>query len=104
MQKINRQPTHPGTILRDFYIEPNEIKRDDLHLALDLSKKHLSNLLNAKVPVTPEVAVKLSRVFNTTPEYWLNLQRAVDVYEAELALKSWKPRKVLSQLAAAAHA
>lgn len=89
MRTQTRKPTHPGNIIRKDYIEPLHLTVTALAAHLDISRKHLSNILNEKAGVTSEVALRLSRAFNTTPELWLNLQRAHDLWHAEQT-EGWK--------------
>ena len=89
--KTNRRPTMPGKILLEMYLKPNGIKQAAFHGAIELSTKQLSMIINGHAPITPEVAVKIGKALGTTSEIWLNLQRAVDIWDAEQKLKSWKP-------------
>lgn len=78
----HRRPITPGQVLRDDYIEPRGIKQDDLAHALGVHRTTVNELLNDKRTVTPEMALRLAHAFQTSPEYWLNLQKAVDLYDA----------------------
>ena len=89
--KCNRRPTNPGMILRELYLKPRSIKQAEFHAAIELSAKQLSLIINGHAPITPEVAVKIGRSLGTSAEIWLNLQRAVDVFDAQEKLKCWKP-------------
>lgn len=91
MKNILRRPTNPGTILRELYLKPRGIKQAEFHEAIELSAKQLSLIINGHAPITPEVAVKIGRALGTSADFWLNLQRAVDVYDANQKLKRWKP-------------
>lgn len=99
MKKILRRPTNPGAILRELYLKPRGIKQAQFHAAIELSAKQLSLIINGHAPITPEVAVKIGRALGTSAELWLNLQRGVDVYEAEEKLKRWKPSHSYAALA-----
>lgn len=102
MKLQRRRPTNPGMILRELYLKPRGIKQSAFHAAIELSAKQLSLIINGHAPITPEVAVKIGRALGTSAELWLNLQRAVDVYDAEEKLKRWKPTQsyVASELQA----
>lgn len=89
MRVKKRKPVHPGEILREDYIKPLSLTITELSKTLGVSRKTLSKIVNEKGSVTPEMALKLSRVFNTTPELWLNLQRNYDLWEARRTI-SWK--------------
>ncbi|WP_018123256.1 HigA family addiction module antitoxin [Desulfovibrio oxyclinae] len=78
-----RKPTHPGCIIRHDYIEPLGLTVTGLAEHLGISRKHLSQVLHERSKVTSGLALRLARAFNTTPELWLNLQRKVDLWEAE---------------------
>jgi addiction module HigA family antidote len=78
----NRRPVTPGQALREDYVEPLGLKQDDLASALGVHRTTVNEVLNDKRAVTPEMALRLAHAFNTSPEYWLNLQKAVDLYDA----------------------
>lgn len=90
MRRIKRQPTHPGCILKLDYLEPLAISITEMASKLNVSRKTLSKILNEKGAVTPEMALRLSRAFNTTPELWLNLQMNYDLWQAEHFSNDWK--------------
>ena len=96
MKNILRRPTNPGTILRELYLKPRGIKQAQFHASIELSAKQLSLIINGHAPITPEVAVKIGRALGTSAEFWLNLQRAVDVYDAKKKLKRWQPSHIYS--------
>lgn len=80
---MNRRPTHPGVILEEMYIKPLELKQEDLAKKLHVARNTLYRLRKGTIGVTAEMAVRLSKAFNTTPQFWLNLQNAYDLWEAE---------------------
>jgi antitoxin HigA-1 len=77
-----RQPTTPGEILKEEFLAPLGLTQKFLsdHLMCDI--KVINRLVNGKTSVSAELALKLSATFNTTPEFWLNAQRAVDLYNS----------------------
>ena len=95
MHKMKRQPTHPGKIIKEDYLEPLTISIKDMALALGVSRKTLSKIINERGAITPEMALRLSRAFETTPELWLNLQKKYDLWQAENSSNSWKSVKPL---------
>ncbi len=101
MLKPNRRPTDPGKILRELFLKPRGIKQSQFHAVIELSAKQLSLIINGHAPITPEVAVKIGRALGTSSEVWINLQRGVDVYDAEEKLRRWKPSQSFAGLAAA---
>jgi addiction module HigA family antidote len=97
MKRIKRQPTHPGNILKKDYLEPLAITATDMASKLGVSRKTLSKILNEKGAVTPDMALRLSRAFGTTPELWLNLQKNFDLWQAERASDGWRRVKPLPE-------
>src|ERR1700687_549910 len=87
-----RRPTFPGAILREFYLDPRHISVTVFANAAGLSRKHVSSIVNGSATITPETAERFARVLGTTARFWLNLQIAGDLYDAELKLGSWKPK------------
>ena len=80
MRTRKRPPSHPGSILKLHYLDPSGISVTDLAKNLRLSRKTVSRILNEHGAVTTDVALRLSRAFDTTPELWLNLQRNYDLW------------------------
>ena len=95
MQKMKRKPTHPGVIVKEDYLVPLSISIKDMAENLGVSRKTLSKILNERGSVTPDMALRLSRAFNTSPDLWLNLQKNYDLWNAEKESKSWKRVKPL---------
>lgn len=83
-----RRPTHPGEVLRDEVLPAAGLSQSEFARRLGVSRGVVSNLLNERRGVTPDLAHRLARVFGTSPEVWLNLQQAVDVWEAYAANRS----------------
>jgi addiction module HigA family antidote len=75
-------PPHPGEIIRDFCIEPLNLTVTEPAEALGVTRKTLSTLLNSRAGISPEMALRLSRVFGRTPEGWLRLQLQYDLWKA----------------------
>ena len=96
MPAIKRKPTHPGKIIKEDYLVPLSITLKDMSTTLGISRKTLSKIVNEHGSVTPDMALRLSRVFDTTPDLWLNLQKNYDLWHAERNLKEWKKIKPLS--------
>jgi addiction module HigA family antidote len=82
MKKRQRQPTHPGAILREDILPETGLSQAGLADRLGVSRRTVNKIVNERRPVTTDMALRLALVFNTTPELWLNLQRAVDIYGA----------------------
>lgn len=76
-------PPHPGQLLRKAYLEPYELTVTQLARALRVSRKNLSEILNGHTGISPEMALRLSRAFNTNPEWWMNQQMQYDLWQAQ---------------------
>jgi addiction module HigA family antidote len=100
MFEVRRRPTHPGTILRNHYLAPRKLTVTGLARASGLTRKHMSNIVNGSASITPDSALRIAKVLGTTPQLWLNLQSRVDLYDARVKLRSWRP--VSTHLARAA--
>ena len=78
----NRPPTHPGVLIQDT-LEEMTITQVELAKRLGIPLQRLNTIVKGKRGVTADTALRLSKVFGTTPELWLNLQMAVDLWEAQ---------------------
>ena len=79
----NRIPTHPGEILLEEFLVPMEMSQTQLAEAMGVPIQRVNTLVSGKRGVTPETAILLSRVFKTSPEFWMNLQACYDLAIAE---------------------
>ena len=77
-------PPHPGEVLRKLCVEPLGLSITKAAKALGVTRSSLSNLLNGRTGITPEMAMRLSMAFDTTPESWMNQQVQYDLWQAEL--------------------
>jgi addiction module HigA family antidote len=93
MATMKRQPTHPGNILKEDYLIPLSITIQEMASTLGVSRKTLSKIINGRGAVTPDMALRLSRAFDTTPELWLNLQKNYDLWHAAHDSNLWKSVK-----------
>lgn len=82
------RPTHPGEMLREDFLPEFGLTVSRLARALGVSRQTVNDLLRERRSVSPEMALRLSRLFGNSPEFWLNAQRAVDLWDAAKALKS----------------
>lgn len=89
-RKMTRKPTHPGEIIKAHYMEPLSLTITSLAESLGISRKTLSSIVNERSGVTPEMALRLSRAFNTSAQLWLNLQRNYDLWVAENESSDWR--------------
>ena len=90
MRTRKRAPTHPGRILASHYLEPLSLTITELARILGVSRKTVSKIVNVRGSVTCDMALRLSRAFDTTPELWLNLQRNYDLWHAVHDSKDWQ--------------
>jgi addiction module HigA family antidote len=79
-------PPHPGEIIRDLCIEPLKLTVTEAAEALGVTRKTLSTLLNGRAGISPEMSLRLSRVFGRTPEGWLKLQLQYDLWRTQQAV------------------
>ncbi len=77
-----KNPPHPGRILKEDCIEPLGISVTEAALKLGISRVTLSEIINGRAGISPEMALKLGKAFNTTPEFWLNMQSQYDLAQA----------------------
>ena len=101
MRTRKRPPSHPGSILKLHYVEPSGISVTDLAKELRLSRKTVSKILNERGAVTTDVALRLSKAFDTTPELWLNLQRNYDLWHTANETTDWRAIRPLLKIARA---
>ena len=86
-RRMKRRPVHPGEILREEFVPDYDLTVTGLATALGVSRQTVNELLRERRAVSPEMGLRLSRLFGNSPEFWLNLQRSVDLWDAETALK-----------------
>jgi antitoxin HigA-1 len=71
-------PPHPGEVLKELCIEPLNLTVTETAEALGVSRKTLSAILNCRAGISPEMAIRLGKAFDTSPESWLNQQMQYD--------------------------
>lgn len=84
---MKRRPTHPGEMLREDFLPDYELTVSELAKAIGVSRQSVNELLRERRSLSPEMAIRLARLFGNSPEFWLNAQRAVDLWEAAQTLK-----------------
>lgn len=89
-------PPHPGEVLRELCLEPLGISVTDAAEALGVSRKTLSSILNGRSGISPEMAIRLAKAFDTSPESWLNQQVQYDLWEAEQNSRKLHVRKLIA--------
>lgn len=92
------RPIHPGEILREEYLEPLQMSANALAGALRLTAARVNEIVREKRGITPDTALRLSRYFGTTPEFWLNLQMTYELRKAietegKLIMETIRPRE-----------
>jgi len=84
---MKRRPTHPGEILREDFMPDYDLTVSSLAESLGVSRQTVNELVRGRRSLSPEMALRLSGLFGNSPEFWLNLQRALDLWEAQVSLK-----------------
>lgn len=79
---ITRKPTHPGEVLLEDVIKPLGITITEAAKNLGVTRKTLSELVNQKSSLSPEMALRISEATKTSPESWLNMQTKLDLWNA----------------------
>lgn len=85
--EMKRRPTHPGQMLREDFLPEYELTVTSLADAVGVSRQSINELLRGRRAVSPEMALRFARLFGNSPEFWLNAQRAVDLWDATRAIK-----------------
>jgi len=78
----NRRPTHPGEVFFEDFLLPLGITQKEAAARLRISYPRMNEIIKGKRAVTPETALRFARFTNTEPEFWLNLQQSVALWEA----------------------
>jgi len=87
-------PPHPGGIIREFCVDPLNLTVTETAKALGVTRKTLSMLLNERSGISPEMALRLSKVFGRAPESWLRLQVQYDLWKAGQAVDTSKLKRI----------
>jgi len=96
-----RKPTHPGVVFKSDVLDPLGLNLTNAAKALGISRKHLSNFVNERVPCSKDLALRIAKATGTSVASWLNMQTALDVWEAEHIVDSELP--TVQSLADVAH-
>lgn len=81
----DRQPTHPGEMLVEEFLDPMQITRQQLAEAIHVSYQKIDELINQNDSVNPSIALRLARFFGVSADFWLNLQIRWDLYQTQQA-------------------
>lgn len=85
---MKRRPTHPGEMLQEDFLPDFKLTVAGLAEAVGVSRQSINELLRGRRAVSPEMALRLARLFGNSPEFWLNAQRAVDLWDAAQAIQA----------------
>ncbi|WP_036610696.1 HigA family addiction module antitoxin [Oribacterium sp. P6A1] len=80
---MTRRPTHPGTVLLEDVIKPLNLSITSAAQMLGVTRKALSEFVNEKTALSPEMAIRIGKATNTSPESWMNMQQKLTLWEAE---------------------
>lgn len=94
MTENRMRPIHPGEILREEFLAPIDMTPHALAQALRLSAPRINDIVRERRAVTPETALRLARYFGTTAQFWLNLQAAYDLKQAQMQVGDRIAREV----------
>jgi len=81
-------PTHPGEILREDFMPDYDLTTRSLAEALDVSRQTINEIIQERRSISPVMALRLSRLFGNSPQFWLNAQNAVDLWKTEQDYKN----------------
>jgi addiction module HigA family antidote len=81
-RSMKRRPTHPGEMLREDFLPDFGLTVASLADAIGVSRQSINELLRARRALSPEMALRLGRLFGNSAEFWVNAQRAVDLWDA----------------------
>ena len=84
---MNRRPTHPGEMLREDFLPDFDLTATSLAEAIGVSRQSINELLRERRSVSPSMALRLAKLFGNSPEFWLNAQRAVDLWDTAQLIK-----------------
>jgi len=86
-RQLQRRPIHPGEILREDFMHDYDLSVSGLASALGVSRQSVNELLRERRAVSSEMALRLAKLFGNSPEFWLNLQRSIDLWDAQVAIE-----------------
>lgn len=90
-------PVHPGEILKNLFMDAMEIGVKELAISLDVTPKTVSALVNGHQGISTEMALRLSKAFNTSPDVWLNMQKSYDLSEASKKVNLSHVRRIIKK-------
>ena len=102
MLMTKRKPASVGEVLTEEFIEPMGLTQGAVAKAMGVQRKHVNELCNERRKVTAATALILARVFGNSPDFWLNVQRRTDLWEAMHSPRELERIKRARRLPAAA--
>jgi addiction module HigA family antidote len=90
-------PAHPGEVIRELCLQPLKLSVTDAARALGVTRKALSEVLNGRTGVSPAMALRLAKAFNTDAERWLAMQQQYDLWQARKAVKLGRVRRLVGR-------
>ena len=87
MPRMLRRPTHPGELIREDFLPDYGLTPEDMALGIGVSLRDVEELLAERGSVDPEMALRLSRWFGNSAEFWMNFQHGVDLWDAERRIR-----------------
>lgn len=87
-------PPHPGEVIKELCLVPLGLSVTEAAEALGVSRKTLSSILNGRAGISPEMAIRLAKAFDTSPESWLNQQVQYDLWQAQKTAGSIKVKRL----------
>ena len=81
-------PTHPGEMLREDFMPDFDLSTSSMAKALCVSRQTINEILRERRSITPSMSLRLSRLFGNSPEFWLNVQHAWDLWDSEQRFKN----------------
>jgi addiction module HigA family antidote len=90
-------PAHPGEVIREFCLEPLGLSVTAAAEALGVTRKALSEVLNGRAGVSPAMALRLAKAFDTSAERWLAMQQQYDLWQARKAVKLGRVRRLVER-------
>ena len=89
----NRKPSLPGQILKELFLQDRGITIKAFAEAVGVTAKHISHVIHGKARIEADLATRIATVLGTSVEVWINLQSAIDIWDAKQRLKNWKPKQ-----------
>jgi len=100
MNITTRKPFTPGEILLEEFMQPYGLTQVELADCIHVHRRRINEIISGKRTITPDTALRLAKFFNMTPEYWLNLQMKIDLWNELHNSTTAKEIKTIKAIAA----